>query len=225
MSVCSVITTFSISCVLCLNYPDDAIDYVLKWTEDFATFKDFTWVVLQRFIEWPNVKKSMQILSERFSFDVVAHSSAVFEQYGYIKSFCNNEKLAEWIDNNVPTDKRWVEIFKHMKTEQIPFDQFSRIIEFVLCFPGTSAPVERVFAKAKKVWTQESSNLHIITLNSILHVKNNMEWNCVDFYKFLETQPQLLHKIARYDFKQPKPVDASGPGAMSADVAVDEDVE
>lgn len=190
-----------------LNFlSDDASDYLLKWTEEFATFKDFDWVVLRKFPEWLTVKKSMQILSAKVSFDMSANSSAVFEQY--VKKYCTDEKLTEWRTNGLATEDRWVAIFKHMEAEHVPFDQFSRIIEFILCFPGSSAPVERVFAKAKKVWKQESSSLQITTLASILHVKINMDWSCINFYEFLKDERELLRKISsqdKYNFKQTEP--------------------
>lgn len=209
---------------------DDASDYLLKWTEELATFKDFDWVVLRKFPEWSAVKKSMQILSAKASFDMAANSSAVFEQYGYMKKYCTAEKLTEWRTNGLATEDRWVEIFKYMEAEHVPFDQFSHIIEFILCFPGSSAPVERVFAKAKKVWKQESSSLQITTLNSILHVKINMDWNCMNFYKFLKEEPELLRKISsqdKYNFKQTEP--ENSPGEVSIDIrdtdSEDEDEE
>lgn len=187
------------------------MEYVDKWTEDFKIFQDFSWVVLETFPDWSTVKKSMHVVAEKGSFDMATNSSAVFEQFGYMKSYCSADKLSEWRKSKLPTDKRWVEIFQHMEAHNIPHDQFGVIIEFILCFPGTSAPVERVFAKAKKIWKQESSSLQISTLNSILHVKCNMEWTCLEFFKFLKTRPDLLRKISsqdKYDFKQPRPVDS-----------------
>lgn len=150
-----------------------------------------------------------------------ANSAAVFEQFGYMKSYCSADKLAEWSVNKLQTDKRWVEIFQHMEARNVPFDQFATIIEFILCFPGSSAPVERIFAKAKKIWKQESSSLKVSTLDSILHVKCNMEWTCIDFFKFLKTRQDLLRKIScqeKHDFKQPRAV-ALDDSPMSVQLA------
>lgn len=211
---------------LFLDFSEDAYGYIQEWAGELETFKDFAWVALQEYPDWPTVKKTMEIISEKASFDLVAHSSAVVDQYGYMKSFCTNEKLEEWNNNKLRTDERWVEMFKHMETNRIPFEEFSKLIEFVLCFPGSSAPVERVFAKAKKIWKQDSSSLEISTLDSILHVKINMDWSCTEFHKFLKTQPELLRQISsqqKYDFKQPKPVEAISPGAMSIEQDAEEE--
>lgn len=160
------------------------------------------------------------------SFNLEANSSKIFQQFGLVKSFCSDEKIAEWntIENKVSTECRWVQIFQYM--HQLPFEEFAHLIEFVLCFLGTSAPVERVFAKAKKIWTPEKSNLHPSTLKSILIVKNNMENDCAEFYEFLKKKPDLFQKIScqeTYEFKKPKENVDKSPGAMSIDTLPEED--
>lgn len=224
---------FSILCllflrILCffLDFPDDATDYILEWAGEFEAFKDFSWVTLRDNLNWQTVKKSMDVISKRTSFNLSHNSSAVFDQCVYVKSFCTNEKLSEWEANKVPTEQRWVEIFKHMEAKHVPFDEFSKIIEYALCFPGSSAPVERVFATAKKIWKLESSSLQIATLNAILHVKMNMEWSCIEFYDFLKTKPDLLRQISgqdKYVVRQPMTVENMSSDAMSVELAsVDE---
>lgn len=93
----------------------------------------------------------MKIVSKNStSFDVNANASQVLEQFDFIRKYCTDEKLEEWTDKKLHTDERWVEIFKHINAHRVPYIQFAHIIEFALCFPGSSAPVERVFAKAEK---------------------------------------------------------------------------
>lgn len=186
---------------------DNAMNYLSRWTEQFEVFQTFSWVVLKEFPEWSKVKDSMRLVGQKGSFDIGAKSAAVFDQFGYVKKFCSPEKLSEWNSNKVPTEKRWVQIFKHMEARNVPFEEFAAIIEFILCFPGTSASVERIFAKAKKIWKQESSQLEVSTLESMLQVKCNMDWTCTEFFDFLKTRPDLLQKISsqdKYSFKRPQ---------------------
>lgn len=155
-------------------------------------------------------------MAERTKFDRQGNSTSIFNQFGYVKNYYTDAKLAQWKDNNVPKEERWVEIFRHMNREDVPFKEFAYIIEFALCFPGTSASVERIFAKAKKIWTEEKANLHVETLNAILFVKNNLQYDCIKFHQFLLTQPELLKRISsqeKYDFKQTKV--QKSPKAMS----------
>lgn len=199
-------------------YTDDAHEYLSMWTEELALFQCFAWVDLRSITDWTTVKKSFKILAEKTSFDFDAQSSAVFDQFVFVKNYCANEKINKWNANNVSTEARWVEMFKYFESKHVPFNQFSAIVEYVLCFPGSSAPVERLFAKANKVWKQESTNLHIKTLRAILFVKSNMEYTCTEFHRYLKTRPEILRKISsqeKYEFKQVKLNENISPGAMS----------
>lgn len=154
------------------------------------------------------------------SFNFYANSPRIFQQFGFMKNYCTDEKIAAWNTWKLTTESRWVEFFKHMSQHQAPYEDVSRVIEFILCFAGTSAPVERVFAKAKKIWTLEKPSLLPSTLKSILIVKNNMDYYYCEFSKFLEEQPDILRKISaqkKYDLKRPKAISDSSPSAMSID--------
>lgn len=115
----------------------------------------------------------MEKIAQKTSFNLAQNLSRVLDQYGYIKNYCNDENFAEWRDNNVATDGRWVDIFKHLDREQLPYSEFALIIEFVLCLPGSSAPVERIFSIAKQIWKNESSSFLPKTLCAMLKVKCN----------------------------------------------------
>lgn len=160
---------------------------------------------------WSEVKEAMKSIAEKTSFDLNLNSSKVLQQYDFVRNYCSAEKLASW---NKPdkdkrttrTEDRWVEIFNYFDKQNVPYIEFSQIVEYVLCLPGTSAPVERIFSIAKKIWKLESASLHMETLKSILFVKHNIELTCTEFYEFLKTQPELLRKISsqnKYSFKQP----------------------
>lgn len=149
-------------------------------------------------------------------------------QYDYIKNYCSEEKFQEWANKIATTEERWVEIFKHMSTHNVPFMEFAQIVEYVLCLPGSTGPVERIFSSADKIWKVESAKLHVSTLKSILFLKYNIEYSCIEFNDFLKSQPQLLRKIAsqdKYSFKQIQETvtradstsTASSPDAMSVD--------
>lgn len=160
---------------------------------------------MRHFPTWSAVKAAMDDIARRTTFDLSRNSSYVFDQFGYIKNYCTDEKINEWQKRNVATEDHWVEIFKHLERAQLPFREFALIIEFILCLPGSSAPVERIFSIGKQMWKTESSALHVKTLNAMLKVKCNMELNCLDFYTFLKGQPALLRKIStqeKYGFSK-----------------------
>lgn len=151
------------------------------------------------------VEKSAQIVSMLVnSFDLKENASKIFNQYCHVKTYCSTEKIADWKEKKAPADLRWVEIFQHMETENVPYKELAKLVEFALCLPGTNASVERVFSTIKQLWRDERSRLEQNTIRAILFVKNNLDYNCVDFYSFLKQKPDLLKQIAaqdKYSFK------------------------
>lgn len=125
-----------------------------------------------------------------------ARAGQILQQYGYLKRFLAEEKLQEWASKKASTENRWVEIFCYFQKQSIPFEDLSSIIEFALCLPGTSALVERTFSAVTKAWTREKSQLQIKTLKSMLIVKYNMEYSCVDFFNMVSKNSSLLKKIS-----------------------------
>ena len=74
---------------------------------------------------------------------------------------------------------RWVEIFKHLDDQSCDYKEMAKIIEYILCLPGSTASVERVFAEMNKTWTEEKSNLKVETLKAILTTKVNLKMSCL----------------------------------------------
>jgi hypothetical protein len=79
-----------------------------------------------------------------------------------------------------------------MDVNQLPFAEFAHLIEFITCFAGTSAPVERIFANVNKIWTKEKSALQPSTLKS-----NNRI-----FYKKLRLKKSMISKIHKQMLKK-----------------------
>ena len=98
----------------------------------------------------------------------------------------------------------WVELFVHLKNNDIPFIEFSRLVEFVLCLPRTNAIVECIFSEVTHRWKKESSQLKIETLKSILAVTVNLDYTCIEFFDLSKTNDTLLKQIGssrKYDNK------------------------
>jgi hypothetical protein len=62
-------------------------------------------------------------------------------------------KCEVWNEKKLTEDKRWQEILRHFKQEDIPLKSISTVVEFTLSLPGTNAAVERVFSLVNALWT------------------------------------------------------------------------
>lgn len=141
----------------------------------------------------------MNKLSEVNLYNANENAADLHTQFRHVKNYCTSLKITQWKDGHVSIVNRWVEIFNHLNGLDYEYKEMATIIEYILCLPGTSASVERIFSVVNKTWTSEKTRLEIETLKAILVVKCNMKYPCVDFYKYLMTKPQLIRQISSND--------------------------
>lgn len=149
-------------------FSETAIEYISKWSSQFDHIMLFAWIGLDIVPEWEYVEASAKYMTEKNKFDLLSNDNDLFDQFSCLKKYVTDAKIQSWEENCTTVDQRWVEIFGHFSKNKIPFNNLLHMISFVLCLPGTSATVERVFSIIKKIWTEEKTRLQINTLKSIL---------------------------------------------------------
>jgi len=69
----------------------------------------------------------------------------------------------------------WVEIYKvSSECANIDLKNRKKIVDFLLCIPGTSASVERVFSQMNCLWTDQKNRLNIVTVKAMLTYCKNV---------------------------------------------------
>lgn len=144
--------------------------------------KIYSWAMLRKVPVWNDVQLVMNKLNDLKLYDANENSTNLHKEFGYVKNYCSDAKIKKWKDENVPISKRWVGIFTHLNTENCNYKEMAAIVEYILCLPGSTASVERVFASMNKTWTAEKSQLQVETLKAILRTKINLKMTCVEFY-------------------------------------------
>lgn len=165
--------------------------------------KAFSWATLRNVPVWKDIEAIMQKLDTLNLYDAAENSTKLHKEFGYVKNYCSETKIKQWKDDKVPIPKRWVEIFSHLETETCEYKEMAKMVEYILCLPGSTASVERVFAAMNKTWTEEKTRLKIETLKAILTVKVNLKMTCLEFYEFIKSNPDMLRQIAskeKYNF-------------------------
>lgn len=182
-----------IRCEFCF-FADDAREYLDEWTEPMADVRVHTWIVLKEVPTWAAVEASMKQLQ---GYGILrAEDRKVHDQYGHVADYCTEAKISEWRNNRASTVDRWVDIFKFLEKQEKDCNDFAAIVEYILCLPATTASVERTFSSINKMWTEEKSQLSIETLKSMVVVKHNFDFSCVEFFNYIKKKPDLLKAIA-----------------------------
>ena len=84
----------------------------------------------------------------------------------------------EWNEENLPVSDRWLHIFREMRKKHLGFQDFCNVVGFILCLPGSTAPVERIFSVTNSMWTKEKSRLSVETMKAMLIVRQNNDMEC-----------------------------------------------
>lgn len=146
---------------------------------------------------WSDIQPVVDYLIDKHIFDQLSDNK-LFDEMVCVTKYIENH-VSEWNEVGLDTDKRWAQMFQHVKENSINDEQISKLAEYVLALPGSNAAVERVFSAMNKIWTAEKTQLSVPVLKSILITKLNFEMNCMDFYSMLLSKPRLLKQISSND--------------------------
>lgn len=76
-----------------------------------------------------------------------------------------------------------------------------RIVESVLVYPGSNSDCERLFSLINNYWSDEKSELSLVTLEGAMKVKT-FNKTCIEFYDYVKGNSALLQKFlnsAKYE--------------------------
>jgi hypothetical protein len=148
-------------------------------------------VLLRKPPEWKEIQDS---LNEEFITRTETEETRVFDQWALIKSIIVRQ-LDTLNKENIPVSDRWGQIFSEMSEKRLDFQDFCIIVEFILCLPGSTAPVERIFSVMNTVWSKEKSRLSVETTRATLVVRQNWVMEGEKFYDMVLKDRNLLRKI------------------------------
>jgi hypothetical protein len=203
-----------------VGFYDSCLDYISLWDHS-EEVQSFEWVLLTRDVMWEEVQESMNVV-QRISPKTVFDGNELFSQTMCVKRYTTAETIACWTEKKLNAGLRWKDLFQHFSTQQIQFDQISKIVQFALALPGTNAPVERVFSLMNDMWTEDKSQMASETVESILLVRVNINMSCIDFHKKIKGNTNLLqcvHSSSKYKWFQRKKAKAAASAIASATAA------
>ena len=182
------------------NFYKNVIDYLSKYCEQYSEFQKFNWIQLNKSMEWKDVEDSILYYMENVSNNL--EENVLVDEISFVNKYVE-KNLDRWVEDKTKSDQKWVEIFKYFLENGKPLKNCLKIVEYVLCIPGTNAPTERVFSLMNALWTSNKTNLKVETVSAIVELKYNMG-SCAEFFDILQNDIELLKKInsvEKYDFK------------------------
>lgn len=177
----------------------NSISYIELWENSLEGTEKFSWVRLTDEIDWNEIESSAEYINNKLkgsSCCCKIDIDELFDEVLLANRFFKT-KREEWQASGVfSSEERWVQLFKHFNEKQIDLQNLTKIVEFVLCLPGTSAPVERVFSMMKNIWSDERGRMDEATVRALLYCKLNYnKISCSQFFDTIKDNEAILKKV------------------------------
>lgn len=138
------------------------ITYLNLWAKSFDRANSFKWLTLQDGPTWEEVEESaltvISVVPDSIDLD------QLFDERSALAQILQKLK-PKWdalpIEERPKTQEKWKDIFETFSKNNVSFLNIFKIVEFAMCLPGTSAPVERIFSMMGSIWTSESGRLSL----------------------------------------------------------------
>ncbi|CAI6344579.1 unnamed protein product [Macrosiphum euphorbiae] len=169
-----------------------ALEYLEKWFDyENSPFKMFSCLKLSE------LPKLTDLLDLAKLIKVHVNGDELYEELNLIKLLPND------ILNNTEftSSEKWVKFFQS-STAQLK--NIKQIVQYVFSVPCSNAFVERVFSHMNSLWTDERNRLGIDTVKAELVIRNNITYNCSEFFDQIQNEKHLLNAVknaAKYKFK------------------------
>lgn len=179
-----------------LSFYGKCISYLEMWEISLEGTEQFSWIQISRDFElqWKEVEASAEFVnsiapSEKAVIDI----DKLFDEISIIKIILQDNKIKknkQLEEKNVEATSSvvnlWVELFKMIKTNGSECENFEKLMEFIFCLPGSTAPVERVFSLMNNVWSPDRNRLLTENTKRLLQIKVNFDVNCSEFYELIK---------------------------------------
>lgn len=173
-----------------INFLSMCIFYFEKWYNfKDSPFQYFSNLCPSKLDSFQDIIKAAEVLKLQFDGD------ELYEEYIMLKT------VAHCIDNKLPVDQQWIEIFKKC---DFTTNNLLKIIQAVLSIPTSNAFPERVFSLMEQVWTKSRNRMEVELVKAELFTVINFDMSCNEFLNYARSKPNLLKAIKstkRYNFK------------------------
>ena len=116
------------------DFYSNCIEYLTKWIEPLLPVKIWSWASLRKVPEWKDIEPCVDELTKKKflgeSDDVKVHAE-----------FCNvkliiSQLLPNWEKEETTTENRWIEAMKLLRSKNVSFNHFFKIVEYAMVMPG-----------------------------------------------------------------------------------------
>ena len=143
----------------------------------------------------PPLRASAEKINCVFAKQIIDIES-LFDEHVLVKNYNSaSDRREKWQNTPISCERMWTQLFQAFKDKDIPIPNFQKLVEFVFCLSGRSAPVERIFFIMKNMWSDDRSNMHEQYVKALFKCKSNIDLTCTEFYENIKSNVMLLKKV------------------------------
>ncbi|XP_074873076.1 uncharacterized protein LOC142024770 isoform X2 [Carettochelys insculpta] len=177
------------------NFYLTSLMYLQEWKPAFEAPEKLEWALLRHMPVWDDIQSSLVVGHRRIPSLSLIEETHLFDEWANAKPIISR-RLSDWNAQKTPVSERWRNVFQELDKKAVEYSDLLKAVEFVLCLPRTTAPVDRVM---NAVWSPEKSRLSASTMKAVLLVRVNFDLDCSAFYEKLLGNKGILRKIASCD--------------------------
>ncbi|XP_051883018.1 uncharacterized protein LOC127576542 isoform X1 [Pristis pectinata] len=185
------------------NFFSTALSYLDQWKPAFECTELLEWALLRNMPQWDDIQSSLATCQTSIAILSLIDKKRLFDEWGNSKQIISRH-MPSWNAQQVPVSERWCHVFQEMGRNGIEYSHLAKAIEFILCLPGSTAPVERLFSAMSTVWAPEKSHFSVSTMKAILFMQVNFDLDCSAFYDKLLKDKRTLQRIASKENYNPE---------------------
>ena len=119
--------------------------YVDVYHDFYEDVTSHLWLNSSEDLSWTLVCASAEKINCMFGKQIIDNAS-LFDDHVVVKNYNSASDRREIWPNTpiISYEQKWTQLFQAFKDKYIPISNFQKLVKFVFCLPGTSAPVKRI---------------------------------------------------------------------------------
>ncbi|XP_078495454.1 uncharacterized protein LOC144750537 [Ciona intestinalis] len=168
--------------------------YLNGYSDIYEDVVPHLWMNLSEDLSWPLIRGSAENINKMFQKQMI-NVDFLFDEHVLVKKYMSERERNKESWKNASLEQKWTQLFQIFSNKSINIPNFQKLVEFVLCLPGTSAPVERIFSIMNNMWSDDRGQMLEQNVKALLTCKINVDLTCTEFYEKIRSNTVLLKKV------------------------------
>ena len=169
--------------------------YLDVYQDSYEGATPHLWLNSGEDLSWAPVRSSAAKINCVFAKQIIDIES-FFDEHVLVKYYNSaSDRREKWQNTPISWERKRTQFFQAFKDKDIPIPNFQKLVEFLFCLSGRSAPVKRIFSIMKNMWSDDRSNMNEQIVKALLKCESNIDLTCTEFYEHIKSNVVLSKRV------------------------------